>query len=457
MAGLDGAAAATGAAGPGPVTRKKDIRRPWRRGLLWLALLAPFFYASYGLANHLAAARAQVPAIVFAWERHIPFWDWTIFPYWSINLFYGLSLLLARTRHELDRHAARLLTAQVLAVLCFIAWPLHFSIGQPAADGAAGLLFAALRGFDQPFNQAPSLHIALALILWDLYRRLLTGRVARFVLHAWTFAICASVLTTWQHHFIDIPTGALLGALCVWAWPLERRVSMRQVWSLTADARRRALAARYAGGALVLAAVSLTWGGMGLWLLWGTVSLALVAANYGLFGARGFRMDATGRMAWETRLLLAPYRLGAAVNAWLWTRGQPPLREVVDGVSLAGLARLPRDAAGMRSTVVSLSAELDVPPPARGHCLPWLDLVPASPAALRRAADAIERAVAAGRPVVVSCALGFSRSTAALACWLVRSGRAHDADAAVLWLRRVQPRLVLGEDWQRALREAVRR
>ena len=444
-------------AGAERVTHPYGVIKPWRRGLLWLALLAPFFYASYGLANHLAAGRAHVPAIVFGWEKHVPFWDWTIFPYWSINAFYGLSLLLARTRHELDRHAARLLTAQVLAVLCFIAWPLQFSFGQPAADGAAGWLFAALRGFDKPFNQAPSLHIALALILWDLYRRLLTGRAVRFVLHAWTFLICASVLTTWQHHFIDIPTGALLGALCVWAWPLERRVSMRQACAFTADARRHALAARYAGGALMLAGLSLTLGGMGLWLLWGSVSLALVAANYLLFGARGFRMDATGRMAWETRLLLAPYRLGAALNAWLWTRAQVPLREVVEGVWLAGLARLPRHAPGARTTVLSLSAELDAPAQLDCYCLPWLDLVPTTPAALRRAASAIDRAVAAGQPVVVSCALGLSRSTAALACWLARSGRAHDADAAVQWLRRVQPDLVLGEDWQRALREAVRR
>jgi protein-tyrosine phosphatase len=457
MGGLTGVADAACAADAGRLTLTSNVIKPWRRGLLWLALLAPFFYASYGLANHLAAARAQVPAIVFGWEKQVPFWDWTIFPYWSINVFYGLSLLLARTRHELDRHAARLLTAQVLAVLCFIAWPLQFSFGQPAVDGAAGWLFAALRGFDKPFNQAPSLHIALALILWDLYRRLLTGRAARFVLHAWTFAICASVLTTWQHHFIDIPTGALLGAVCVWAWPLERRVSMRQACAFTADPRRQALAARYAGGALALAGLALTLGGMGLWLLWGSVSLALVAANYLLFGARGFRMDATGRMAWEARLLLAPYRLGAAINARLWTRGQPPLREVVDGVSLGGLARLPRHARAASSTVVSLSAELDVPAPARGHCLPWLDLVPATPAALRRAAGAIERAVAAGQPVVVSCALGLTRSTAALACWLARSGRAPDAEAAVLWLRRVQPRLVLGDDWQRALREAVGR
>ena len=39
--------------------------------------------------------------------------------------------------------------------------------------------------------------------------KLIDARWARAVLHLWTFAICASVLTTWQHHFIDIPTGVL--------------------------------------------------------------------------------------------------------------------------------------------------------------------------------------------------------------------------------------------------------
>ena len=30
--------------------------RPWRRALLWLALLGPFFFASYGFANWMAGA-----------------------------------------------------------------------------------------------------------------------------------------------------------------------------------------------------------------------------------------------------------------------------------------------------------------------------------------------------------------------------------------------------------------
>ncbi len=43
--------------------------------------------------------------------------------------------------------------------------------GSRRSTGAPALLFNALRGFDQPFNQAPSLHIALAVILWDWYRQ----------------------------------------------------------------------------------------------------------------------------------------------------------------------------------------------------------------------------------------------------------------------------------------------
>jgi membrane-associated phospholipid phosphatase len=71
-----------------------------------------------------------------------------------------------------------------------------------------------------PFNQAPSLHIATTTILFDLYSR---------VLPRWTLPVTAvaallvgaSVLTTYQHHFIDVPTGFLLGLLCVWLWPPE--------------------------------------------------------------------------------------------------------------------------------------------------------------------------------------------------------------------------------------------
>src|SRR5450432_1476171 len=232
--------------------------RPWRRALLWLAFLGPFFFLTYGLANWSAAQRAHVPSVVFTWEIDIPFWPWTIFPYWTIDLLYGLSLLVCTTRRELDTHVRRLLTVQVVAIVCFVAVPLRFSFEHPVASGLWGDMFAALAGFDRPFNQLPSLHIALAVILWAVYARKLSG-AARLAMEAWFALICVSVLTTYQDHFIDLPTGLLLGALCLWAWPFADQGNGRAVveqWRWARDPKRRRLAIAYTTGAFLLGAAA---------------------------------------------------------------------------------------------------------------------------------------------------------------------------------------------------------
>ncbi|TIW87077.1 MAG: serine/threonine protein phosphatase, partial [Mesorhizobium sp.] len=109
---------------PASVAHAEPYSRVVVRAALWLAFLAPFFYLSYGFANWLASRRDDVGSIVFSWEHGIPFVAWTIVPYWSINLFYGLSLLLNDNRQGVDRLAGRYLTAQTVAVACFILYPL---------------------------------------------------------------------------------------------------------------------------------------------------------------------------------------------------------------------------------------------------------------------------------------------------------------------------------------------
>lgn len=446
-------------------TTSRAPARPWRRALAWLAVLAPFFYLSYGLANHLASLRPQVPSLVFGWEQQVPFWAWTILPYWSLNAFYGLSLFLAPTRRLLDRHAARLLTAQCIAVACFIAWPLQCSFGRPAVEGPLGLLFDALRSFDAPFNQAPSLHVALVVILWDLYRRVLRAPWARALLHLWSLLIVGSVLTTWQHHAIDIPMGALLGVACVWAWPLTARVSMPAAWRFSQEPRRRQLAARYAAGALAGLALAAAgaWAGepAGLLLLWPALALAVVALCCAGLGVRGFQIDRRGAMHWSARVLLLPYLLAARLNARLWTRGLPAARVLRPGLWLASLERLRTDPPRTPVTpplLISLCAELPVAGAASGTsgvlCLPMLDLVPADPARLRAAASLITAAHVQGRPVVLACALGFSRSVAVAACWLVRSGRAMDAADALRQIRLMHPHATLDAGWLQAVQRA---
>ncbi|MGJ7496969.1 phosphatase PAP2/dual specificity phosphatase family protein [Variovorax sp. RT4R15] len=432
-------------------------RRPWKRAAAWLALLGPLFYATYGFANWWATTRAQVPSAAFEWERQIPFWPWTIFPYWTINVFYALSLFLVCSKHMVDRHALRLVTATAIAVTCFVLWPLHFSFGQPPVDGAPAFLFNALRGFDQPYNQAPSLHIALAVILWDWYRRLITARWARAVMHVWAFAICASVLTTWQHHFIDIPTGALLGIVCVWLWPLERVVSLPRAWKLARDPQRWKLAGFYAAGAALCLALALAIGGIALWLAWPAASLAAVALNYIGFGARGFQMDARGRMAWPARWLLMPYRAGAALNAWLWTRKLPASVEVLPGLRLGRIPNAAEWQAAGRPRLLSLSAELQLPPVAGARCVPMLDLVVPPPARLRRAAAVIEAQRRSGEAVWACCALGFSRSAASLIGWVATHGDNAPALAeAEKLVRQARPQIVLRPAWHAALEQATR-
>src|SRR5882757_2463103 len=113
----------------------------WVRAACWLAVLGPFFFLSYGAANWLASRHANVGSMVFAWERNIPFVPWTIIPYWSIDILYGISLFVCATGRELDTHARRLVTAQVIAVTCFILFPLTFTFTRPEVDGLSGLLF----------------------------------------------------------------------------------------------------------------------------------------------------------------------------------------------------------------------------------------------------------------------------------------------------------------------------
>jgi protein-tyrosine phosphatase len=414
----------------------------WKRAVLWLVLLAPFFFASYGFATWVTAQRSDVPSLAFAWEVQMPFWAWTIVPYWSIDLLYGFSLLACLNRRELDSHALRLFSAQVIAVSCFLIWPLTFSYQRPELDGVFGWLFAVLAGFDKPFNQAPSLHIALLVVLWVCFDRYLRSFHAawRWLLHGWFSLIGLSVLTTYQHHFVDLPTGALAGWFCVWLWPDEGRSPLLAA-RLTRDSKRLKLALGYGLGAGLCLTLALWLQGGWLWLGWPAVSLLLVALNYLAFDAAGFQKRANGRLSPAALWLFAPYLAGAWINSRLWTNKQPQPDEVVDNVWLGRLpaqSQLPPFAA-----VVDMCAELSLNPGARGYQrVAALDLIAPTAEQCLNAALAIERLRQQG-PLLVCCALGFSRSATAVAAWLLHSGRAESVDKAIEIIRAARPKVVL--------------
>ncbi|WP_372238870.1 phosphatase PAP2/dual specificity phosphatase family protein [Pseudomonas sp. LTJR-52] len=401
-----------------------------RLGILWLAVLGPLFFLTYGAANTFTATRGDIGSLVFEWEHLIPFWSWTIIPYWSIDLLYGVSFLLCKTPREMKRHAFRLLTAQGLAIGGFLLFPLQFTHGRPETEGLTGWLFDVLLGFDQPYNQAPSLHIILLVILWDRYAAHSRPPVRWFV-HGWALLIGLSVLTTYQHHFIDIPTGVLVGMLCLWCWPMEQPCPLFRIkWPC--NRKTGLIGLCYLLGALAVAAIAVALGGTGLWLLWLGWALLLVSANYLFWGAQGFQKQSSGQLSIACSLMLAPYLLAAWANSRLWTSREPVAVEIEHDV---WLGRLPDSGVLQQhgfAALVDLCGELPAPQPGPKTtylALPHLDLVPLNTSECEAAARAIQQARGRGRTLVY-CSLGYSRSAAAVAAWLILFRHVSDGQAA---------------------------
>jgi protein-tyrosine phosphatase len=435
---------------------------PWigsafRRGLSWLVFLGPFFFLSYGYANRHASqidAIKGVASFHFAWERGIPLWPWTIIPYWSIDLLYDFAFLCCRDRAATNRLGLRLLGPQLTCIACFLLCPMRFAFERPPVEGLAGALFSALTRFDLPYNQAPSLHIALLVIIWRQFATLAATRAVRVLIHGWALVIGVSVLTTWQHHFIDVPTGLAVGLLCLWLWPEEGIPPLKK-----ARSRQPALALYYvAGAALSLTAALALGGGSGLLAGWLALALAMVAFNYAWAGAAGFQKQ-RGRHSLAARWLFAPYTLAAWINARLWTRRYREPGPVTNELWLGPLPTARAFSAWAarhdgEAALFDLTAELPAPVlPAQSiyDGMPCLDLVPIQATSRTDGdlADPVLRLSAlhgAGRPVWIACALGYSRSASVAAAWLcTAAGAAASVRDAVSLVRRARPKVTLGK------------
>lgn len=415
--------------------------RPWKQAALWLLGLGILFFSSYNAANWLASQRTHVPSIVFSWESLIPYWSWTIVPYWSIDLFYITSLFVCATKRELHTHAYRLLTIQLVSVAIFVLTPLRYSFIRPETTGFFGALLDALLLFDKPFNQAPALHISLLVILWVCYARHLNG-TWRWLLNIWFALISVSVLTTYQHHFFDIPTGIWAGWFCVWLFP-DRATFTVSKFTFSTDPSRLRLAAMYLTAALATSVAGVMVGGWGLWLLWVAGALLLVSMIYGFMDAAAFQKAGDGRMSMASRWLLAPYLAGAWANSHWWTRHAPNASAITPEVWLGRMPGRTEPLPPNTVTLIDLCAELPRQAFSSAYqAIPALDLIPLTAAQLKYAANSISQAVTCG-PVLVCCALGYSRSAAAVAAWLITSGQAASALEAATRIRAARPQVVL--------------
>lgn len=198
-----------------------------RQNILWVIFLGVLFFASYGSVNHLTYSIDKLLPVgqyVFSFEKHIPFIAQFIYPYMSVDFFYGLAFfIIAKSDYPshiykkiINGLGLQLLINQIFSLLCFLTFPLRFTFDKPQIPlGSENFLFTHLLQFDLPYNQTPSLHISILVILWVFYNQHLKKNWLKNIMHIWFFLIGASVLFTYQHHIIDLIMGAYLGLALV--------------------------------------------------------------------------------------------------------------------------------------------------------------------------------------------------------------------------------------------------
>lgn len=421
--------------------------RFWQQALVsaWLSF---WFVFVYNGCNYLASLRDDVGTCAYDWEIGLfPFIPIMIIPYWSIDLFYVVAPFLIRDRFLLSQHLKRITFGIAVAGFFFFFFPLKLVTPAPPVEGWLRPFFGALENFNNFYNCAPSLHIVLRINLLVIYVARARGWL-RYLLGFWFFLIGASTLFCYQHHVMDVITGQLLGLVCLWLFPSVRFEPPKVDPARRINAYGK-LAAYYGAGALLLLLLTV-WGWPGsVLLLWPALALAVVAGAYAGGGPTWLRKH-QGVQLLATRLLLAPYRWGAALSARYFNARVVPYRELRPGV-LFGRRLTDEEARGLEvEAVVDLTAEYDEVPSFRERAylnVPVLDLTSPSVEQLRSAVEHL----AAYPSCYLHCSLGRGRAGAVAVAYLVSQGLA--LEEAVDEVKRLQPGLHLAGGALEVLRE----
>jgi protein-tyrosine phosphatase len=414
--------------------------------------LSVLFLIVYGGCNWITGQRGQVASLYFQWERGIPFVPFMILPYMSIDIFFVAAPFLCRTDEELRIFSRRVIAAILIAGLCFLLFPLRFAFPRPHASGSLGAIFDWFRRMDSPFNLLPSLHAVLLLLLVDLYAKNLRG-VLLFAAMLWFFLIGLSPLLTYQHHVIDIGGGFVLAAYCFY---LFREPSL----PLPVVVNRR-IGSYYAAGVAVGSLMSAIFWPWSVLLLWPTIALGIVATAY--FGVGPIIFHKTkGKLPWSTRFVLTPCLLGQYLSLLYYRSQCRSWDEVTPRIWIGGKLNS-RSANKAFSTgvtaVLDLSAEFSEAKPFRKinyRNVPVLDLTAPTQAQLVEMSEFIANNSRNGA-VYVHCKIGYSRSAAAVAAYLIMSGKAKTAEKAFTIIRRVRPSIVIRPEVISALSEFASR
>jgi protein-tyrosine phosphatase len=269
----------------------------------------------------------------------------------------------------------------------------------------------------------------------------------RQALIVWFILIGFSAVLTYQHHVLDVVAGFALGAYCLYFFP-------ESGGRLPVVPNRR-VGSYYLVGTFVIAALAVLFWPWGAFLIWPTVSLGIAAAAY--FGAGpGIFRKRDGRLPWATGWALGPVLLGVEISRLYYRRQSRAWDELTPQVWIGSVLTSKEAGAAVRqgvTAVLDLTAEFSESARFRSLAyrnIPVLDLTAPTFHQLQEMAAFIEEESSKGI-VYIHCKIGYSRTGAAAAAFLLRTGKARTVPEAIHFLRKVRPTMVIRPEVMTAL------
>lgn len=385
----------------------------WYYRVLGLVILAPLFFIVYGWANNYTAKLNPIliKEIVYNWEQYIPFIPSTILPYWSIDLLYGISLFLPMTFLAFRQHFLRLLVATPIAAVFFINFPLTFSTPKPIIDSIWNVFFVSLSEFDKPYNQAPSLHIILLVIIWQAFLPYF-NKTGKYLWHFWSFLIGISVLTTFQHHFIDVPTGFFVGVFICYLFPFEKEIQ----WKFSKPKSTK-IGLKYLSVALMFLIASIfTSLPFQIVLWWFAFSFLMVSLGYLALNETVFQKKANGKFSFAANVVMFPYRFFSKLTRKYFFKTNNIETQVYENLYIGDYNSSKNTSC---DSVFDLCVEYEKANQKSNYInFPKIDLVPLSTKDLTEGIAILDDLLKENK-VLVHCALGMSRSSTLVIAWLL--------------------------------------
>ena len=396
-----------------------EARSVIKERFVWMLYMGVLFFLLYGASNQYAGITAPHPSYWLTWEKQIPFIEPFIVPYMSSDVMFIIAFFLPYTRLELRILAARILFIVGVACAIFALFPLQFSFTKPPV-GSFNILFSMLEA-DLPFNQLPSLHIAFSIVLWFSMRKYLKNKWIKIIVAVWLWLIALSTLFVYQHHFIDLPTGALLGIVAVYVIREDKQSILSHSFSTPRSLKMALYYILAAAACMILSFIFsslISW--ICLWLFFSLFGVSIVYA----FGLNTLLAGKEAKASWWQWILFAPYFVGNYLS-WQYYKCKLPLMHVLKENVYIGRYPSAKEYSALEEQgiclVLNLATEQQVQKKGLPQIrLPFLDQTIQSPESLHEGVQYIEAHKNDG--VYVHCTLGLSRSVLLVSAWLLFHG-----------------------------------